>query len=28
VAEMCFNKARERGLGTPLPADLSVKGKK
>ena len=28
VAEMCFEKARERGLGTRLPVGLSVKGKK
>lgn len=27
VAEMCFEKARERGLGTRLAASLSVKGK-
>lgn len=28
VAEMCFEKARARGLGTRLPVGLSVKGKK
>jgi len=28
VAEMCFEKARERGVGTALPVGLSVKGKK
>jgi alanine dehydrogenase len=27
VAEMCFEKARQRGLGTRLPVGLSVKGK-
>lgn len=28
VAELCFEKARQRGLGTRLPVGLSVKGKK
>lgn len=28
VSEMCLEKARQRGLGTPLPVGLSVKGKK
>ncbi len=28
VAEMCFDKARQRGLGTRLPVGLTVKGKK
>ena len=28
VSEMCFEKARQRGLGTPLPVGLTVKGKK
>lgn len=28
VSEMCFEKARQRGLGTRLPVGLSVKGKK
>lgn len=27
VSEMCFEKARQRGLGTPLSVGLSVKGK-
>jgi ornithine cyclodeaminase/alanine dehydrogenase len=28
VSEMCFEKARSRGLGTRLPVGLTVKGKK
>ena len=28
VSELCLEKARSRGLGTPLPVGLTVKGKK